>query len=267
MTSSMDPKSRQWSDEHASAWQDADAARDHEARPAHPEEAVLWLVERLGGRGGRILDLGTGTGEWARRLAPHALQVDAVDVSPAMLALARSLPGGNRENLRWVQGRAAEVDLDGPYDLVSAGDSIHWMDWERLFPRLRDVMSPSGWLVLLGREDDRGPWRHAVSALIPRFSRNRDWEGVEVLPELARRGLFLEAGRHETAAETWSYTPERYLDLLHSRSALTRARMGESDAEAFDSEVLDAIQPWLREGVLHIPVSTILIWGRPGVGP
>lgn len=41
--------------------------------------------------------------------------------------------------------------LDPPYALVVAGDSLHWMDWPVIVPRIRDVLSPNGSLGIVGK--------------------------------------------------------------------------------------------------------------------
>ncbi len=49
-----------------------------------------FLLQRLPARPGRALDVGCGTGAFARRLAQRAEAVDAVDVSPGMIAAVRA---------------------------------------------------------------------------------------------------------------------------------------------------------------------------------
>ncbi|MGE0191416.1 MAG: class I SAM-dependent methyltransferase [Planctomycetota bacterium] len=256
----MDAKPTQWSPEHGSAWQDADAARSYLARPAYPEE-TCDLLAWLGARGGRVLDIGTGTGELARRLVGCAAGIDAVDIAMPMLDLARRLPGGGAASIRWIHGQVHEVELSPPYDLAMAGDSIHWVDWEPTFARLAKVLRPPGRLVLLTRDDEATPWRGELHELIARHSVNRDWQALDLVAELERRGLFQAGGRHETAPGLVSQSIEEYLDLVHSRSALARRRLGAVALRELDEGVLRIVAPHVRDGRLTYPVSCVLTWG------
>jgi tRNA threonylcarbamoyl adenosine modification protein (Sua5/YciO/YrdC/YwlC family) len=99
----------------------------------------------------RILDLGTGTGETARRVLerhPEALLV-GVDENERMLAVAGSqLPAG-RVELR--VGRIEEPLPDGTFDLVTSALCVHHLDGAGkadLFRRVRDALIPGGLFVL-----------------------------------------------------------------------------------------------------------------------
>jgi SAM-dependent methyltransferase len=50
---------------------------------------ILAQLRRRGIRGGRVVDLGCGSGIWAATLGRAGYEVHGVDISPAMLALAR----------------------------------------------------------------------------------------------------------------------------------------------------------------------------------
>jgi tRNA threonylcarbamoyl adenosine modification protein (Sua5/YciO/YrdC/YwlC family) len=109
-------------------------------------------LARASGEGaGRVLELGTGTGETARRLLerhPDAFLV-GIDESPGMLAeAARQLPG-DRVSLRV---SALENPLPGgPFDLVASALCVHHLPGESkrdLFARVRDRLAPGGLFVL-----------------------------------------------------------------------------------------------------------------------
>jgi tRNA (cmo5U34)-methyltransferase len=97
----------------------------------------------------RLLDLGTGTGVTASRVAschPEASLV-GVDESPAMLEHARAvLPGAD---LR--VGVLEEALPEGPFDLVVSGLAVHHLDAPGkadLFRRVAAVLRPGGRFVL-----------------------------------------------------------------------------------------------------------------------
>ena len=86
-----------------------------------------------------MLDLGAGEGALARPLAEMVDHVDAVDISAAMIDAGRDRPGGRQPNLRWIVGAAQDAPLGGPYALVTAGASMHWMPWPQTLTRLAGV--------------------------------------------------------------------------------------------------------------------------------
>jgi predicted TPR repeat methyltransferase len=79
--------------EFASAFQDASVVRAYPSRLPYPESLFPLLVGLISGDRRVVLDVGAGTGDLARRLAPLVDRVDAVDWSDAMIALGRQLPG------------------------------------------------------------------------------------------------------------------------------------------------------------------------------
>ncbi len=64
------------------------AAR-YAARPFYPLEREIGRFVALVGRGGLVLDVGSGPGQYARELAKRGLRVVALDLSAGMLAQAR----------------------------------------------------------------------------------------------------------------------------------------------------------------------------------
>ncbi len=95
----------------------------------------------------RILDLGTGTGETARRLLaahPDASLV-GLDDSAEMLGHAAAALPAERVELR--QGRLQDELPAGPFDLVASALCVHHLDGPgkaAFFRRLRDVLAPGG---------------------------------------------------------------------------------------------------------------------------
>lgn len=109
-------------------------------------------LARASGYGARrILDLGTGTGETARRLLarhPEAVLV-GIDVSDEMLAAARDRLPPERVSLR--VGRIEEPLPAGPFDLVASALCVHHLDAAakaQLFARVRAALAPGGRFVL-----------------------------------------------------------------------------------------------------------------------
>jgi tRNA threonylcarbamoyl adenosine modification protein (Sua5/YciO/YrdC/YwlC family) len=109
------------------------------------------LARASGNGAGRILDLGTGTGETARRvLARHPeASLIGVDENEQMLAVARQRLPAERVGLR--AGRIEDPLPEGPFDLVTSALCVHHLDGEGkadLFARVREALSPGGVFVM-----------------------------------------------------------------------------------------------------------------------
>jgi len=96
---------------------------------------------------GLVVDLGTGTGHLARRMAarwPDATVI-GVDTSARMLAEAASVPS----TVDWVEADIAEWRPPRPVDLLIANASLHWLGaHDRLFPQLVGLLAPGGVLAV-----------------------------------------------------------------------------------------------------------------------
>jgi len=114
------------------------------------EDALAGATEALSAT--RILDLGTGTGETARRvLAKHpGARVVLVDASAGMLEAARaSLPEDRVEKI--IVQQLEDPIPEGPFDLVVSALAIHHLesaDKQILFRRIAATLKPGGRFVL-----------------------------------------------------------------------------------------------------------------------
>jgi tRNA (cmo5U34)-methyltransferase len=111
------------------------------------EEAVA----ATGSDARRVLELGTGTGETARRvLARHSAAVlVGLDASREMLDHARRALPDDRADLR--VARLEDPLPEGPFDVVLSALAVHHLDGHgkaQLFRRAASVMEPGGRLVV-----------------------------------------------------------------------------------------------------------------------
>ncbi len=122
------------------------------------QEDIPWydefqeaVAQASGSGAARVLELGTGTGETARRLLarhPDARLV-GVDESASMLAAARSALPADRVTLH--VGAIEEPLPGGPFDLVASALCVHHLEGSLkrdLFARVRAVLAPGGRFVL-----------------------------------------------------------------------------------------------------------------------
>lgn len=123
-----------------------------DARPGfnHNDFYHRFLLHQVPPDCGRALDVGCGTGLFARRLARHAHAVEGVDQAPEVIATARAL-SQDVPNIDYVEAALASHDLgDRRYDYISCIASIHHMPFAETITRLREALTPGGVLVIVG---------------------------------------------------------------------------------------------------------------------
>jgi trans-aconitate 2-methyltransferase len=107
---------------------------------------LLALVEPR--PGGRVIDLGCGTGELTRHLHEHvgAAETVGLDVSPAMLSKAEGHVGAG---LRFEQADIGSWTPHGTYDVVFSNAALHWLpDHDQLLARLAGALGDGGQLAV-----------------------------------------------------------------------------------------------------------------------
>ena len=130
-------------------------AADHydRARPGYPSDVVELLLAH---QPRQVVDVGAGTGKLTAALLGGGREVVAVDPDEAMLArLQQRLPG-----VRTLVGTGESVPLpDASADLVTFGQSWHWVDVPAASAEVARVLRPGGVLGLVWNvRDTSEPW-------------------------------------------------------------------------------------------------------------
>lgn len=132
---------------HAADWSRIRALHVPEAKV---EAAVLDLLGDA--RIDSILDLGTGTGRMLEMLAPRAVRAIGLDVSPAMLSIARvNLDAAGQRHVQLRQGDAYALPSDlQRFDLVILHQVLHYLDDPaRAVREAARALKPGGRLVIV----------------------------------------------------------------------------------------------------------------------
>jgi trans-aconitate 2-methyltransferase len=176
-------------------WDPAEYERFERERSA-PFFDLLDLVEPC--PGGRVVDLGCGTGELTRALHERtgARTTVGLDASQAMLERSADHAG---DGLSFELGDIAEWAPSEPVDLIFSNAALHWIDHhDELLSRLTDALSPGGQLAVQVPANHDHP-SHVVAARVAKEEPFRAALGgyVRRTPVLA---------------------PEHYAQLLHRLS-------------------------------------------------
>lgn len=258
----MRAKPRGLGPEYSRQFDDASVVAAYGTRPPYPAGLLSTIVDLAGGGRARLLDLGCGTGELSRRLAPSVAAITAVDQSPRMIATARAAPGGDAPNITWMVGAVEDVALSGPFDAAVAAESFHWFEWAPLCARLAALV-PSRRLVLIeGRIEEDTSWTAALRRAIATYSTNREFEPYSLIEELAVRGHMTVRGRVRLGPEPFRQSVDDYVTCLHSRNGLSRDRLSPPAAAAFDAAVRELVTPHSRGGLLDLLIATAVSWGE-----
>lgn len=128
---------------------DAGYVAGYEAKTQLDLEATLGLLRRNGlGPGTTLVDFGCGTGLLAAAAASEAGRVVGVDVSPAMLDVARR----RSDAVEWVEAGFLTYQHAGdPPQLVHSRHALHHLPdfWKAVaLARIQELLTPGGVLVL-----------------------------------------------------------------------------------------------------------------------
>lgn len=129
-----------------------------------------WLLETLHANGienGLVVDLGCGSGIWARELSRAGYDVLGIDVSPAMIEIARKrVPRGEFRTGSLLRAKLPTCDA-----VTSLGECLNYMfdktnsihQLRGVFERVYSALKPGGLFVFDIAEPGRGkgsPQRH-----------------------------------------------------------------------------------------------------------
>jgi SAM-dependent methyltransferase len=170
--------------EDASRWVFNRMADVYDARPPYPD-ALVDALAALAPPGGRVADLGAGTGHLALPLAARGFAVTAVEPARDMLALLAAAAEERRLPMRAEHATAEATPLDaGSVDLVIVADALHFIDAELVGREIARVLRRGGALAVVTSALGDTPYMRAVRAVIddsvPRRPRALDRQLVHV---------------------------------------------------------------------------------------
>ena len=123
--------------------------KSSDERWGHNNHYHRFLLEQIPAHCIHALDIGCGTGEFARLLAHRADHVLALDLSPHTIHLARE----RSAHFTNIDFEAADVLMQtfspGKFDFIVSIATLHHMPMEVILPKMKEALASEGTLVVL----------------------------------------------------------------------------------------------------------------------
>ena len=221
------------------------------------------LAARLSpARGERCLDVGSGTGEVALRLARAGADVTAVDISAELLALARAKPEADR--VAWKLADAQDLPFeDEAFDVVvSCFAVIFAPDPGAAARELGRVCRPGGRLGLTSWRPNEGP--HAIyDRFAPSESSADEWGSEDRVEELLGGAFELEFD--EGVWHLTGESPEAVLELMAEGAPPLKAllaTLGPDELIEFRKAMIEYWEGFRTDGGIAEPRHFLIVEGR-----
>ena len=246
-------------------------------RRSYPAEFVAHLQGFDLGCGGRLLDLGCGTGTLLFQLAPSFEQAVGIDPEPDMLREAkRAAREQGIRNVEWIRASSAELrelePLLGRFDLVTIGTAFHFMEPRATLSELQRIAG--GGVVAVAYNGTpmwlhRDPWATALRAVLE--SRlGRPLRDTDFTAEALRAAEEAMRDLGYTQVERWEQTSTETIDLEfvvgHILSATSTDQIPPADRQDFAQEVSSAITAVAPSGRVTETVQVRAVIGHTSHG-
>jgi SAM-dependent methyltransferase len=183
-------------------------------RPRYPDALISRLVTRTGVR---VLDVGAGTGILSAQLAAAGADLLAVEPDEQMAAVGRA------KGILFECSTFEDWQAGGrTFDLITFGQSFHWVDPAVALPKLASLLKPDARLVLTwNRIRPAEPLRQEIENITAEFgvatpAANSANNAETALQTLLRDSDF--AVERIEIGEELHYSTEQWLNLVFTHS-------------------------------------------------
>jgi ubiquinone/menaquinone biosynthesis C-methylase UbiE len=245
--------------------------------PALLADLAATLVDAAAIQPGEsVLDVACGTGIVARTAAAAAGPsgaVTAIDINPAMLAVARRVEQNDASKIDWREGDAVAIPLpDATIDVALCQAALMFFpDRPAAVAEMRRVLAPAGRvLIQVFRDIDHSP---AYAALAGCFARHLGPEVGEMIHSLfglgareqitallrdagfraTRQTIAVHAARYPSAAEA------ARRELAVSPAAAALAGLDDNARAALAADAETALAPWADDDGVALPIESWIV--------
>jgi SAM-dependent methyltransferase len=245
-------------------------------RPSYPQRLFADLLSRAGA-GGLLVDLACGTGEIAIPLHDRFTRVQAVDLEPDMIEVGRAKAVElGASNIAWSVGRAEDLAVTEPVQLITIGNAFHRLDRPLIAERASQWLAAGSCLAVLGSStpwSGSEPWQAVAVDVVAR------WAGTSgrpaggsastsggSTPRRTHEEVLREAGFGDVieyrfpTPHTW--TMDEFIGFLWSTSYTAPIRENPAAAEGFETDLRARLRECEPSGQLRESIDHYYILGR-----
>ncbi|XP_069472049.1 putative methyltransferase DDB_G0268948 [Ambystoma mexicanum] len=184
--------------------------------PDIPKMVFNYLKEKKEAPFALVADVGCGSGQSTRGLAPYFQKVVGVDVSEAQISEAKQ--NTLDANISYSISSADQLPFDdSSVDLVTSTTAVHWFNLEKFLKEADRILKPNGCLAL-----------HTLSGYIPLFYKDRSEsisavfkEAMEFLFNYSHECFFHIRDKYQKIFELVPYTEKKRVDTISETFPMT----------------------------------------------
>ncbi len=243
-------------------------AQNYVTSPVHATGADLDIILRFAKPQPDhvALDIATGGGHTALKLAPHVKAVVATDITQPMLDAAEAFITPQVDNVIFQIADAEDLPFDdATFDLVTCRIAAHhFSDVFKFVLESARVLKPGGLLIV---QDHDAPTEDRAARYMDAFERLRDPSHVQIHSEGEWRGTFLDAQLEIEQVDT-SFTHDAAFMPWAERMGCTPDVI--ERLTIMMAQAPDAVKAWLDARAVGTPESAfthryVIIAGRKPV--
>lgn len=155
-------------------WTFSKVADDYDAvRPLYPADLVHTLISETGlSQKDRALEIGCGTGQLTRALAPYGFQLHAIDIGRPLIRIAE-VHCQDYPNVTFSHSSfEALPNPSAKYQTIMAATAFHWLDPASRFQKCATLLPAGGFLVIINNvslyQQKTGPLRRKLDEIYER---------------------------------------------------------------------------------------------------
>lgn len=120
----------------------------------HNQNYEKLLLREITNNKGVALDIGCGTGEFAKKLSSQVAFVNGIDLSPVMIQEAQKRHAAN--NINYAVQDFDELDESEKYDYIVSIATFHHLNLESALPKIKRLLKKDGKLIVLDLYERKG---------------------------------------------------------------------------------------------------------------
>jgi 2-polyprenyl-3-methyl-5-hydroxy-6-metoxy-1,4-benzoquinol methylase len=115
----------------------------------HNQQYQNYLLKNVPPNCTCILDVGCGTGELTKKLAPYSNEIIGIDVSENMINEA--LKRNNDERINYINVSVEKYleEIDKKFDVIISIAALHHMDEEKILETMKNKLTKNGRIIIL----------------------------------------------------------------------------------------------------------------------